>query len=99
MEVTIPFLGVFEDAMLKGYKIQTARTKRYGRLGDTFTAFGQKFVITRVFQYFLSTVAKYNYRIEGLDSPEQFQEIWKRLHPRKGYRPDDKVWVHVFKRT
>jgi hypothetical protein len=49
----------------------------------------------RVFRARLSEVAN-NYELEGFRSTEEFVERCERLHPERGFRPDDMVWVHEF---
>lgn len=36
------------------------------------------------------------YSKEGRDIPDCFIEVWKTIHPYKGYNPDEIVWVHDF---
>jgi len=46
----------------------------------------------------LSIVAYDWFREEGFRSTKEFMETWKRIHPRRGYVPDQTVWVHFFKK-
>lgn len=93
--INIPFHPMFEKPLRNGTKTMTARTKRKGDVGDTFVAFGRTFILTEVRKVQLHVVRGY-YMHEGCDSPEHFEAVWKRIHPRRGYRPDDWVWLHEF---
>ena len=97
MRVSIPFQPEFETAMLSGWKRCTTRTKKYGREGDIFEAFGQNFRLVSVYELPLSAVLAF-YNQEGFKSPEAFIACWERLHPRKKWQPDQKVWIHWFER-
>lgn len=97
MKVEIPFKERFRKPMLDGTKTMTSRTKRYGNVGDTFTAFGAIFKITDVYKMRLSFIIYDHYKEEGFDSIKEAMEVWKQIHPIKGYVPDWLLWVHVFK--
>ena len=102
-KINLPFRKEFRDKILSGQKTCTSRTKQYGKFGDTFEAFGAEFTITHLerankYGYTLFDIAHYHYREEGFDTPEEFIECWKKIHPRKGYDPDQTVYVHFFKR-
>lgn len=98
-KIHIPFLAEFKDAMLSGRKTMTSRTKRYGEEGDTFNAFGATFKIVNVSQMSLRLIANEYYVDEGCDSDNDFVNIWKRIHPRKGFIPAQMVWVHKFEKA
>jgi len=76
----------------------TSRTKRYGKAGDTFEAFGVEFRITGIERMPLEIVAYGFYEEEGFGSPEVFIEIWEKIHPIKKFQPSQKVYAHFFKR-
>ena len=97
--VSFPFKEQFRELMLADIKIVTSRTKRYGNEGDTFTAFGQKFILTAVGKRSICTVANDLCAHEGFDSPKAFWDCWKQIHPRKEWTASDEVWVHFFKRV
>jgi len=98
MRVKIPFLPRFEGVMLSGMKTCTSRTKKYGKLGDTFEAFDATFVIERVFKEELSNIAWFRCDEEGFQTPTDFIKCWEKIHYRKGYDPSQEVWVHQFRR-
>lgn len=98
MKVEIPFQEMWRDKMVNGEKICTTRTKRYGKKGDTFEAFDLTFVLTLVLPATLRSVADNRYVAEGCRSAQEFVSIWRRLHPRKGWVPEQRVQVHWFAR-
>ena len=97
-QVIIPFQPHWQHKMLAGLKTCTSRRKKHGNKGDTFRHFGASFVILTVEKYYLSVIAEYLYKEEGCDSPNEFIKIWTELHPIKGWVPDQKVFVHFFRK-
>ena len=92
----LPFRPEFEEAVRSGQKTVTSRTRRYGSVGDVLdTPFGLV-RLTGLYQARLANVRDNFWRREGVASPEEFVEIWTRLHPHKGFDPDQFVWVHEF---
>lgn len=96
-KIDIPFMQEFEPLMLTGKKSATTRTKRYGYPGDYFEAFGRVFILTDIYRMALWRVASVHYLEEGFNYEYEFIETWERLHPRKGYQPDQKVYFHRFR--
>lgn len=94
-EVHIPFQFYFRPSMLEGRKTTTARTKRYGDVGDTFSAFGRRFRIVSVREVPLKVVAE-GWEKEGVASSYHFIRVWEELHPITGYRPEQIVFLHEF---
>jgi len=97
MKVNIPFKERFREPMIKGAKTWTSRTKPYGKPGDTFDVFGHTFEIVKTQRRILDDVAEH-YNEEGCASREDFVELWKKIHPRKGFNPWQRVYVHIFRR-
>jgi len=97
LKVKIPFKERFKEPMLKGTKIFTSRTKRCGQNGDVFEAFGHEFEIVDTSYVRLETVSDF-WEEEGCESKEDFIEVWKQIHPRKGFVPEQRVFVHQFRR-
>ena len=92
----LPFQAEFEEAIRSGRKTMTTRTRRYGRVGDILdTPFGPVGLVSLI-PVNLAVVRDHYWRQEGLESPEDFAATWKRLHPRKGFDPDQRVWLHEF---
>ena len=95
-EVSIPFREDMTRAVLDGFKFCTSRTKCYGNPGDTFVLEGRTFLIKYVMHATLEYVANNLYGREGTASPEAFVALWNEIHPRRGFDPSQKVWVHFF---
>jgi hypothetical protein len=96
--IEIPFKSRFKNVMLNETKIMTSRNRRYGEPGDEFDAFGATFKMKDIKQEKLEKVALYFFFEEGCESPADFIDIWKKLHPKKGWDPEQLVWVHEFKK-
>ena len=100
MEVRIPFSRDLAEAVLDGKKTCVVRTRRYGGMGDTFEVVGRfnwcRCRITNQAQMTLENIARGFFAREGFDSPDGFSEEWGRLHPVKGFEPDQLVWLHEF---
>jgi len=97
MKFKIPFYERFRKPMLDDVKTWTSRTKWYGNIGDTFEIFGHEFEIVDRFRASLNYVALH-WIEEGCESREDFIQLWKQIHPRKGFDPTQRVFVHVFRR-
>lgn len=95
--IHIPFLPRFEQAIVSHVKTMTCRSKRMGRPGDTFEAFGQRCVLTQVFRTVLGYVVEDAYIQEGCKSPGELIDVWKAIHPRRGYESDRIVWAHCWR--
>jgi hypothetical protein len=100
-EVKIPFQSEFKDRMLSEQKTYTTRTKRYGRPGDWFKAFGAFFTLIEVFEVHLNFVADTCYIGEGFDSRQDFIACWNKLHPNVTFeeKRDRTVYLHRFIRS
>lgn len=102
--IDLPFAEDMAEAIVNGvempdgrkvYKRWTARYKPMGRPGDIFDVLFHCFKIVRVFRAKFSDVAD-NYEKEGFRSREEFIRRWEQIHPKRGFRDDDIVWVHEF---
>ena len=93
----IPFWEVFKTPMLRGDKIMTTRSKKYGNKGDKFEAFGHVFEIMMVKKLPIGLIANEFYEEEGFDCKECFIDTWETIHPRVGYQPEREYYVHLFK--
>jgi hypothetical protein len=84
-----------EMPMVYGIKTCETRASRYAH--ETFEAFGHQYVITAVEQLPLGEVQQKWFKQHGLFSPKEFKEVWRQRN--KGeFDPEQKVWVHQFKR-
>lgn len=92
----LAFYPRFREPVLTGVKTKTARTKRYGAPGDVLrTPFGDVRLVA-VERVSLADVAEKHWREEGTSGPEEFKAVWSQIHPLRGFRPDDLVWLHRF---
>lgn len=98
MEVRIPFRPYFKEPLLNDIKVFTARPYPMGAKGDTFTAFGAQFEIDYVKLVNLEEVSEL-WKEEGCTSIEHFIEIWNNIHPKSGYNPKKRVYLHHFRRV
>ena len=96
-QINIPFKKEFKDVILSGQKNMTSRNKRYGEIGDTFEAFGKIFILTSIYRRTLGDVKSNFWYSEGCSSPEDFERIWKEINPRKGFQPNQTIWLHKWK--
>ena len=114
-EIDIPFSREMAIAAIEGRKIATTRSEPKGKVGDTFKipdprpgrghlqgAFNPKFRLLDIFPVNLSTVKCEYYRLEGFDSPEDFEKTWRALH--RGHFTVDKphcrpYYTHFFGRV
>lgn len=92
-----PFTEDMAQASLEGRKTATSRTKRYGKVGDTFYIEDVLFEITDVSQHLLEWIATMRYEREGFLSPQAFRYKWEKLHPHKGFVPEQRVWFHEYR--
>lgn len=99
MEIKLPFRPYFSKPMRDGQKVMTCRPKPMGTPGDTFHAFGCIFTLTHVMRMRLGYVGSDCFEQEGCKSVQEFVDIWKSIHPTKGFDPEEIVWAHCFKRT
>lgn len=98
-EASVPFKKEMWDAVLSGTKDRTTRNQDYGK-GKVFQHYDPKtfrtFIITDVRKHSLGYVARHLYHFEGFLTPEDFIAYWKVIHPRKGFDPEQRVFVHTF---
>ena len=94
--ITIPFQDKWKDKILKGEKVCTTRTKVYGKKGDGFILYDKTWVLRQVEEVTLDMVACLLYKAEGCSNAGEFVGVWNTLHPIKGYRPSQRVFLHWF---
>ena len=95
--VVLPFLMWFQGLVRQGHKTMTARTRRYGAAGDVLQGPGCLLELLEVRRARLGEIATLHYVEEGLDSPEEFERVWRSIHPRVGYDAAREVWLHRFR--
>jgi len=96
-KIKIPFNEWSKKRLLNQSKKATSRNKKYGDVGDVFTVDGFIYELELVIKVPLWFVSEDLYKSEGAKSSEEFINVWEDIHPRKGFRPFDKVWYHHFK--
>lgn len=96
-QIRVPFKPVMVSAILEGRKSCTSRTYQLGEVDDYFYIRGKCYVFTSVVKMLLKDVATKYYKQEGVNSPEDFISLWNRIHPMKGYNPEQMVFTHFFK--
>ena len=97
--VLLMFQERWRPAVLAGSKTSTVRSKRHGSGGDEFEVDGERFVLTAVEPMTLGDARDLLWREEGMDSPEEFERVWRDNHPRRGFQKSDQVWAHRFARV
>lgn len=81
----IPFNKWSFERIRQGRKICTSRTKKYDVEG-----------VTAIEPMLLQAVKEFLWRQEGADSPEEFEQVWRSIHSKRGFKGTDKVYVHWF---
>ena len=94
--IKIPFNKWSLERLLDERKTATSRNKCYGERNDVFIIRNKIFRITNIRQLKLITIATYCFKDEGCETPEEFINVWKSIHPRLGWTPDKRVWIHYF---
>lgn len=97
--VKIPFNDWSLDKLRKGKKTCTSRYKKYGQIGDRFIAVDSIYELIGIYKLQLNYIIETFYKEEGADSPNELLQIWIDIHPKRGYRPNDFVYLHLFKKV
>jgi len=97
-KVSIPFKYYWKKHLLSGSKSCTTRVAKYGNIGDTFDIFGATFEIIDIKRTTLQDVKDNYYIKEGCSTPLVFETAWCAIHPAARFKPELKVWLHIFKR-
>lgn len=94
--INIPFNAWSLRALADGKKSATTRSKPYGKPGDTFAVGDTTYALLHVEKVSLGFVADFMYREEGCASTSDFRAVWKAIHPKRGFYPNEVVWLHTF---
>lgn len=98
--VEIPFNKWSREKLANRKKIATSRNKTYGYKGDEFKVnLGDSvrtYRIVYVETVSLGFVANYCYKLEGADSPEEFIDVWNKIHWKRKYDPEHRIRLHCF---
>ncbi len=54
-------------------------------------------VLTAITEKPLKEIAEHCYKAEGAESPDEFIQVWKSIHRKKGFVPEQVVFYHEFK--
>lgn len=95
-KIEIPFNKWSEERLETGMKFATSRNKPYGKPGDTFSHDGFEYTLELIVKLPLWFIRDYLYDTEGCSSPKDFEDIWKWIHPRKGWVEKQEVFYHYF---
>lgn len=94
-EVFIPFSQEMADKAISGNKLCTSRREIKGMIGDTFKIREKTFKIVDIEKFKLGFITEKFYKIEGVETPFEFIDLWKSLH-RGHYNPESEMYVHFF---
>lgn len=98
--IEIPFREDMACMIIAGGKHCTTRSKKYGEVGDQFfvrwKGITQNMRLTHVERQNLGYVATFLHDAEGCYSGTDFINLWNEIHPKVGFKPDEKKWVHWF---
>jgi hypothetical protein len=102
MELNIPFSRPMRLASIRGEKVATSRSKKYGNPGDWFklpdyVGYPVYYRLIDVQTMPLQEIKTKYYRIEGFASPEAFEEFWRNLH-RGQFLFSKDYYVHFYGR-
>lgn len=92
----LPFMIRFHAAIREGTKTHTFRPRRYGQPGDRLKTPCGVIKLIAVTRTTAAFVRDNHWADEGVDSPEEFVHVWNILHPRKGFDPATKGYLHHF---
>ena len=79
----LPFNKWSQERINLGKKFCTSRTKKYTDPR-----------VVNVIKMPLWVVAAYLWKMEGADSPQEFEKVWREIHPKRGWTPNLDVFVH-----
>lgn len=96
-KIEIPFNKWSEERLNLFAKTATSRNKKYGEVGDTFEVNGTTYELDLVIKLPLWFVSEDLYDSEGALNFLEFEDIWKKIHPKKGFIPEQEVWYHHFR--
>jgi len=95
MKIEIPFNNWSKERLKQG-KHATTRIKKYGEVGDTFTVDGMTYGLHFVGKCHLQFISFFMWKTEGAKDEIEFINVWEKIHPRKGFDPEQLVWFHYF---
>jgi hypothetical protein len=105
-QIDLPFSREMAIAAIDGHKIATTRSEQKGHRGDVFVIPGvdlgeceaYTFRLIEIIGIDLDSVKNIYFRLEGFDSPEEFEKTWRALH--RGHFTTGKMYyIHFFARV
>ena len=102
-EINIPFNEWSKERLYDERKCATSRNKKYGVVGDWFEVVfkdrneSRKYQLIDVIKTKLISVRDFAWKSEGADNPEDFEQVWNDIHPKKKFQPEQYVWFHRFR--
>lgn len=102
-EIDLPFSTEMAIAALDGRKIATTLAEKKGEIGDVFLVKAPDFrrACCRIIDIQcrpLWRIRNAYYRIEGFNTPREFQETWEALH-HGHFLAETNYYVHFFGRV
>ena len=94
--INIPFNAWSKDKLNKVIKCATSRTKQYGEKGNYFMVDGRTYQIEFIVELPLWFVKHFLYETEGCETPDEFEVVWCKIHPVKGFDSSQIVYYHFF---
>ena len=79
----LPFNDWSKERIKQGRKSCTTRIKEYGDNRVDYILYVPLWFVKR-----------HLWKLEGADSPEEFEKVWNEIHPMKRYSPGQLVYVH-----
>jgi sRNA-binding carbon storage regulator CsrA len=95
-QIFIPFHKQMRKAVFDGIKSMTSRSKCYGRPGDTFPVDDREYILEWVLPFRQGFIARFLYRQEGFNSPEEFMAFLPVIHHGHPFDPHKIVFLHKF---
>ena len=102
-KIEIPFNEWSKERLYDERKTGTTRNKKYGEVGDWFEVIfpdkdeSRKYQLIEVTKTKLISVRDFAFEAEGCNNEEEFEKVWKQIHPKKGFVPNQQVWYHGFR--
>ncbi|GEM_PF-1651759 len=95
--IPLAFAPEMEELIIQGKKCCTSRHERKGDIGDLFLVKDRLYRIVHIHSCALYSVRDAYYNAEGFSSPEEFQQFWDRLYPKRSLHRDSQIlYVHFF---
>lgn len=96
--VYLPFKPRFHDRIRQGIKTHTLRSRKYGNPGDVVNSPVGPLRIVAVIRATPRLVRDTMWKVEGCDSPDDFQSVWEEIHGRGSWAEtmEQPYYLHRF---